>query len=211
MAEPAHGSPPLVGEALDVLGLIDLIPEAGLGRLRPGIVAARMGLTVAEFEQRFGTVEGCYLKVFEAVSWNLEAEVVSAYGRGRCWRERMRAAAYAAARWLRDHPREARFVTVQILGAGPMAVAVRERRLEAAVELIDSGRECLDDPAAIGREVAVAVAGAIQGLLVQEFFRGRGTAQAEAFVPQLMYVAVRPYLGRGAALEELSIPPPPEP
>jgi hypothetical protein len=209
MAERPH-SPALVDWPIDAPRLIDLVLEAGFGNLRVATVAARMGLTCAEFEQRFGTVENCYLRVFEDVWKSLEAEVFEAYESRLCWRDRVRAAAYAAARWLRDHPQEIRFAAVEMLSAGPMAVAVRERRLEGLVDLIDRGRECLDEPDAVGREVAVAILGAVQGLLLQELHRGRGTANAEAFVPQLMYMAVRPYLGEQAALEELSWPPPPE-
>jgi hypothetical protein len=36
-------------------------------------------------------------------------------------------------------------------------------------------------------------------------------ARAEDVVPDLMFVAVRPYLGHEAAREELSIPPPRDP
>jgi hypothetical protein len=37
----------------------------------------------------------------------------------------------------------------------------------------------------------------------------RGTRQPpEDFVPELMFLAVRPYLGNRVALEELGIPPP---
>jgi hypothetical protein len=62
----------------------------------------------------------------------------------------------------------------------------------------------------MGRGVAEGVIGSIYGLLVKELQDGDGVAAAEGYVPEMMYLAVRPYLGHDVAREELSIPPPPE-
>ncbi len=187
--------------------LIDLAIDRGIDQLSIAEVAKRTGFDTAEFERRFGSLENCYLQLFEEVWSSLEAEVVSAFQSQSEWRDQVRTAAYAAARWLRDHPRQVRFAAVEMLTAGPMAQAVRERQLERMVDLIDRGRQCLPDPDAIGREVAVALFGGIQGVLLQELHRGHGTAAAETVVPQLMYMTVRPYLGEEAAREELEMSP----
>jgi AcrR family transcriptional regulator len=190
--------------------LLDLALDCGIDRLSAARVAELTGMQEAEFERRFGSLENCYLELFEEVWSSFEAAIMSAYESRSEWRDQMRAAAYAAARWLRDHPRQVRFAAIEMLTAGPMAQAVRERHLEGMVDLIDRGRRCLPDSNAVGREVAIMVMGAVQGLLLKELRQGRGTADAEAAVPQLMYMAVRPYLGEDAAREEIGMPPPAE-
>jgi hypothetical protein len=70
------------------------------------------------------------------------------------------------------------------------------------VEMVDGARSELDDPDSIPRSEAEAVVGAIyEGLLgvVSEGDLERLTEH----VPQLMYIAVLPYLGVEAAEEEL--------
>ena len=74
--------------------------------------------------------------------------------------------------------------------------------------MIDAGRRELDDPESMGRSAAEGVFGSIYEALVKEQQAGKGTEAAYEFVPELMYIAVRPYLGHDAAREELSIPAP---
>ena len=54
----------------------------------------------------------------------------------------------------------------------------------------------------------IAIGGVAETLRRQQ--EGTLTADAVAIVPEMMYAAVRPYLGEEAARAELSIPPPPD-
>lgn len=85
-----------------------------------------------------------------------------------------------------------------------MAQALRDRYLQRIVDLIDQGRADMDDPEALGRGVAEGVCGAIYSFLIHELQKdAAGIRTPEEFVPDLMYIAVRPYLGHAAAQEEL--------
>ena len=126
------------------------------------------------------------------------------------WPDRLRAAAYSAARYIQARPVQTRFDMVQMLEVGELAQAYRDRMLGRIVDLIDQGRQELDDPESMSREVAVSVFGSIYQSLLKEL-RGRAEpAAVETFVPQLMYIAVRPYLGHDVASEELRLPAPPD-
>ena len=81
--------------------------------------------------------------------------------------------------------------------------------LQRFVNLIDAGRAELPDPNAVGRGVAESAFGAIFERLVRTASRGDDVGRARDFVPSLMYLAVRPYLGHAEAMKEFSIPPPP--
>ena len=98
---------------------------------------------------------------------------------------------------------------IQMLGVGDMAQAYRDRYLGEIVNLIDEGREELPDPDSMSRDVAIGVFGSIYQFLLRELEGGREPVTAESFVPQLMYIAVRPYLGHDAAREELTVEAPP--
>ena len=175
------------------------------------MVIERSGVARAEFDRHFAGKEDCYMQLFWEYTGAFDREVFGAYRAEAQWRDAVRACAYAAARYIRDHPREVACGVTLMFTAGDLAQAYRENHLQRIVDLIDAGRQELDDPDSMTRGVAEGVIGSIYQLLVRELQSGNGTGSAEDFVPDLMYLAVRPYLGNQAALEELSIPPPPEP
>jgi len=190
--------------------IMDLVLANGVEAITAGMVIERAGVDVAFFEREFGTLEDCYVKVYEENTEAFEQVVDAAFASRYSWRDGLRASAYAAARFIRDHPREVRFGVVQMFSAGERAQLSRERLLHRMVDLVDLGRQELDDPDSMSRGVAESAIGSIYTQLITDLQAGRGTGGAESFVPDLMYVAVRPYLGHEAAAEELTIPPPPE-
>jgi AcrR family transcriptional regulator len=190
--------------------VVDLMVECGYEAMSVEMVAERASLGPADFERHFEDLEGCVLEVYWHYTDAFTEMLFAAYEAESSWREGFRAAAYAAARWIRDHPRIVDFGTVQMFSAGLMAQAQRASHLQRMVDLIDAGRQELDDPDSVGRGVAEGVFGSIYEFTVKEVQSGHGTRNAEEFVPDLMFIAVRPYLGHRAAREELSIPAPPE-
>jgi AcrR family transcriptional regulator len=165
----------------------------------------------AEFDRHFKDLEDCMLQVYWHHTDEFTDEVRGAFDSEDRWRDGLRAAAYTAARWVRDHPGIVNFGTVQMFKAGLMAQAQRESHLQMMVDLIDAGRQELDDPDSMTRATAEGVFGSIYEALVKEQQARKGTKSAIEFVPELMYIAVRPYLGHDVAREELSMPAPPEP
>lgn len=196
-------------EALMVT-VVELMAADGYEALTPESLAARAGVEVAVFERYFASVQDAVLQVYWRYTDEFTDLLLAAYGTEERWRDGLRAAAYAAARWIRDNPTVVRFGTVRMFSAGLMAQAQRESHLQRLVDLIDGGRQELEDPDSVGRGVAESVFGSIYEFLVREVQSGGGTRGAESFVPELMYIAVRPYLGHEAAREELTIPAPPE-
>jgi AcrR family transcriptional regulator len=190
--------------------VVDLMIERGYEGMSVDLVVARAGIDRAEFDWRYDGLEDCVLKVYWWYTDAFTEAVVASYEGEDSWRDGFRAAAYAAARWIRDNPRIVNFGTVQMFGAGLMAQAQRTSHLQRMVDLIDAGRQELDDPDSVGRGVAEGVFGSIYEFTVREVRAGNGPKSALDFVPELMYIAVRPYLGAAAAREELKIPAPPE-
>jgi AcrR family transcriptional regulator len=191
-------------------GMIDLVIEGGNESATAAAASERAGVDVATFDRYFEGVEDCILQAYWKHTDEFTARVEAAFGAEESWRDSLRAAAYEAARYIRDNPRIVRFGTVQMFQAGPMAQAQRESHLQRMVEMIDAGRQELDDPDSLGRGVAEGVFGSIYSHLVKDVQAGKGTKAAEDYVPELMFIAVRPYLGQEAAMEELTIPAPRE-
>lgn len=193
-----------------VAALVALVAEQGYGATTVRQLLERAGVSRADFRRLFAGKQACFLAVYDEIAESFAAAVFVAFEREGEWREGLRAAAYAAARWVGEHPREARYATVETMMAGEFAVARREATLRRFVDLVDAGREQLEDPDSVSRAMAEGVVGGILGTLTRNMRRG-ARARPEDFVPELMFLAVRPYLGQEVAREELGIPPPPEP
>jgi hypothetical protein len=80
---------------------------------------------------------------------------------------------------------------------------------ERIVDLIDAGRVESDDPDSVPRDIATGAFGSVYEFLVKQFHDGADISRLERYVPDLMYLAVSPYVGHDRAREELLIPPPP--
>jgi hypothetical protein len=153
-------------------------------------------------------------EVIQAGSDELLARVAVAYQEEDRWRDRLRAVAYTMLRFLQEDPIRARAMTVEVLSAGDRAQLIRDAGMQALIELIDHGRQELDDPDSMSRATAEAIGGAIYNRMhvaVEDGKLEHEQDYLEHMVPELMYIAVLPYLGTEAAMEELHIPPPPLP
>ncbi len=189
--------------------MIELVLERGVDAVDVDALCREADIELAAFEREFADLQDCALQVFLANIAEFDRVVRGAAPEGP-WRDRLRASAYAAAHYVRDRPRSTRFDMTTILELGSLAQAHRDRYVSHLVDLIDEGRLELADPDAVSRSAAEGVFGSIYGLLARELVGEGRTERAEEVVPQLMYLAVRPYLGEEAAREELSIPAPPE-
>lgn len=124
------------------------------------------------------------------------------------WPDSLRAGAYAQARWIAAHPEEVRFMMLETLWASELTGALRDQFLAEYTAMIDAGRAVAPDPDAVPPLAAESVIGAIIQVLARYSSGQAAQRDPVAAVPEMMYLAVRPYLGEEAARRELSIPPP---
>jgi AcrR family transcriptional regulator len=188
--------------------VLELVDEHGVDGTTVEMVLERSGLDRAAFYRHFSDPLDCFVQIYIANMEEFDRVVYEAAERHGRWRDRLRAAAYASAWWIEEHPLQTRFDMVHMLCAGDIAQAYRDRHFERIVDLVDEGRSELDDPASMSREVAIGVFGSIYQSLLKQTHERREVRAVESFVPELMCIAVRPYMGHEAAMEELSIPPP---
>jgi AcrR family transcriptional regulator len=189
---------------------IDLVVERGLGEVEVDAICRRAGVEPAGVESEFDGIADLTLRIYLANIAEFDRTVFAAADPADPWRGRLRTTAYAASRYVRDRPRSTRFDMIAMLGGGDLVQAHRDRYVRRIIDLIDEGRQEAADPQQLSPALAEAIFGSIYQLLARELVgAGRGS-DPEQVVPQLMYLAVRLYLGDEAAREELTIPAPPE-
>ena len=191
--------------------IVDVVVERGYARASIDSILKRAGVGRAEFDRHFTGKEDACVQTFEAISTRCNGRILGAYREAEgSWRDRIRAAAYEIARVFRDSPREGRFCVYELVRAGGFARERRATDLELYADILDEGRREMADADSLPDSTAHRVVGSIVLILIRQL-SGDEFPAPELFVPELMYVAVFPYLGPEAALEELSSLPPGEP
>jgi hypothetical protein len=188
--------------------IVDLLPEVGAAKLEVGVLCARARVPEEVFRRNFASLEDCWLWTFEFHARRFDRRVLGAFNSEDSWRAGLRAAGYEAARFMDEEPAILRFGVGAMLAAGERAQLLREAQQQRMVDLLDAGRWGVDGVGEGSRAKAEASFGAIYQTVVGELTRGGPRRSAVDYVPELMFVAVRPFLGREAALEELRTPMP---
>jgi hypothetical protein len=141
-------------------------------------------------------------QAFAVVCDRFDRHLLPLYLSPQPWRPRMRAVAYAAARYCREHPAEIDF-GIAAVSRNPRA-PLGERSLRLHIGEIDSVRREMADPDRAPKAAAEFVVGAFLELVMRSHAAG-SYEEMEAGVPQLVYRANELYIGVEAAEEELLI------
>ncbi len=189
--------------------IVDEVAERGYAATTVSGVIARAGVRREGFDRRFTDLEDAALRTFEAFIVDFERRIGSAFNAEADWRSALRAAAYETADWMAANPNLVRFGTVEVLEMrSEMARVRREEITIFSARLIDAGRLEAPDPAAVPDSAAVVAIGSIIQMVTYRLQQGIDL-DAHSTVREMLYAAVRPYLGEEIAREELTLPRPP--
>jgi AcrR family transcriptional regulator len=204
---PAGRSPDPFADPV-ATALVEIVAERGYEATDVDAVLTRAGITMTEFRRRFADKEDCVQQVFEGFIEDFLTQVRGAFEAEERWPTSLRAAAYATTDWIDDHPDTARFGMVDVLAARNEMIRVRREEIFVyCAGLIDAGRALAPDPATVPESAAVMAIGAVVQIVARRMQTGEDL-ELGRLVPELMYGAVRPYLGEEAARAELSAPRP---
>jgi len=187
--------------------MVELTSECGYDDAGVEAIAARAGGSVEEFEVLFPTKLACAVAALEELAASNLRAVRGAFDREERWPDSLRAAAYAHGEWILSHPREARFGMLETLWASELTRAVRDDLFGEYIAMVDAGRAVAIDPEAIPAHTAEGVVGSIAEVTARRLGR-EVDRKVLAVIPEMMYLAVRPYLGEAAARRELVAPAP---
>jgi AcrR family transcriptional regulator len=190
--------------------MIDLCVEHGYVNVTLSMVLERAAVSEAAFRENFDDLEDCFCSVMEAQIGIAGEQVLAAYAGEQGWQRQMRAAARALLDYVLEDLKRAHFVCVEVVYAGDRAKLIRDQLMQAFFLLIDQGRQEMPDPDLLTPFTAEAIGSSIY----QRMQNALANDQLEEFensIPEMMYLAVLPYLGAEAAEEELAAPPTPLP
>jgi AcrR family transcriptional regulator len=187
--------------------MVDLASERGYEAVGIGEVAERAGGSVAEFKSLFPTKLACAVAILEGIAESNLRAVRGAFDSEPSWPDSLRAAAYAHAEWILDNPKKMHFGLLETLWASELTGALRDHLFGEYIAMVDAGREAASDPGSIPPFTAEGVVGAITEVIVRRLGETEDLRLVD-LVPEMMYLAVRPYLGEETARRELTVPGP---
>ncbi|HWJ43015.1 MAG TPA: TetR/AcrR family transcriptional regulator [Solirubrobacterales bacterium] len=187
--------------------MVDLACERGYDAVALADIAGRAGGGMAELEAVFPTEVACAVAVLEGIAESNLRVLRRAFAGEPAWPDSLRAAAYAHAEWIVENPRKMHFGLLETVWASELTAALRDHLFAEYVAMIDAGRGAAQDPGSIPAHTAEGVVGSITVVIARRLGQERGGELVD-LVPEMMYLAVRPYLGEEAARHELTLSPP---
>lgn len=172
----------------------------GYAAMTVSSVTAYASVSRKTFYEQFADREDCFVAAYELLVERALAGVESAYAVEAPWPERLRAALAWALTALAARPQEARVAFVEVLVAGPRALAARDRALQGLAALFVPGFDVAADAAAIPASMPLAIAGSFAELIAAHVRRD-AVAELPWLLDDLLFCALAPFVGPLAAAE----------
>jgi AcrR family transcriptional regulator len=181
--------------------MIEVVAARGYPETRVVDVIRVAGVSRKTFYELFDSKEDCFLAAYDVLLDNLLGESGEAFESklGNPWSERISAALERLLQHLAEHPEEARFAIVEVLAAGPKALARRDAALRQFTGFLEAGRS--ETSVELPGITSLAVAGGINELLYSEILHG-AISRLPSRLPDLMFWVALPFLGAEGASAE---------
>ena len=181
--------------------MIEAVSERGYPETRVVDVIGVAGVSRKTFYELFESKEDCFLAAYDVLFENLLEDATDAFESksGEPWAERIGIAIEALLEHLATHPDEARFAIVEVLAAGPKALARRDAALRQFTGFLESGRS--ESSVDLPGITSIARGRRHQRAALQRDPPRRRRPPSQP-PPDLMFWVTLPYLGAEAAAAE---------
>jgi AcrR family transcriptional regulator len=181
--------------------MVEVVAERGYPETRVVDIIEAARVSRKTFYELFSDKETCFLAAYDEALGALYRGTSAAFSSApkAAWAERIRNALAAFLGMMAARPATAKFCVVDVLAAGPRALARRDAAVRQFAGFIETGRaeSALELPAA----TALSLAGGINELLYSEIIHGAGV-QLPARLPEIIFWVTQPFLGSDAAQAE---------
>jgi len=181
--------------------MIEVVAERGYTETRVVDVISLAGVSRKTFYELFDSKEDCFLAAYEALLASLLSGTKDGFESKPLgpWSEQIEAGLKAMLEHLAAHPDEARFAIVDVLAAGPKALARRDAALREFTGFIDEGRA--ETSVELPGITALSLAGGVNEMLYSEILNG-DTERLPSRLPDLMFWITLPFLGSDGAVAQ---------
>lgn len=173
---------------------VDVVAERGYPVTRVVDIIQRAGVSRKTFYELFGDKEDCFLAAFDIAAGLLLKVSDDGYQADpdAPWPERIRHGLGNFLDILAARPAAAKMCLVDVLAAGPKALARRDAVMRQFTHYIEQGRA--ETSVELPGMTSLALIGGVYELLYSEILHG-ATARLPARLPDILYWVVHPFLG----------------
>jgi len=155
-----------------LVGMAETVAEHGYAATPVAEVLKAAGVSRRTFYEQFADKEDCFLAAYDAVVALCTERLVAAYHGEGAWEDGIARAYEALLETLAAEPAFAHLSVVDVLAAGPRALARRDAVLRRFARFIDYTRERAEVAATPPGLVAQAIVGGIHELVYSQIVRG---------------------------------------
>jgi len=180
-----------------------VVSERGLGAMQTSDIAAKAEISLSTFYEHFTDKTDAVLATIEMSGAQMMASAVPAARRAASWEMGVKALYEAMCAYFAGEPAMAQLAAVGVYGAGPGALARRDRVIDSLAEMLAPGFEANPEAPAVAAEAAAATAYA----LIREQVRRKGPQSLSAIVPLATYITLVGFVGPDRAYAVAGNPP----
>lgn len=167
------------------------VAENGYGAMSTDDIAARASISLSTFYENFADKRDAVLAALEMSGAQIMALAVPAARRASDWQEGVRALYEAICAYFAAEPAMAELATVGVYGAGPPALARRDRVIDSLAAMLAPGFEEEPKAPAVSAEASAAAVYA----LMRRQVRSKGSQRLAEVVPLATYITLVPFVG----------------
>lgn len=159
------------------------------------VAAAKVG--VGSFYDLFDNKPDCFVQAYERIVAEARERIAAAIPAEAGWPEQACAALRALLELIEAEPVRAKVALVEVQTAGPEALTRHEETVDSVIPLLARGRAENPALAELPSHLEEAIVGGLAWLLQQRLAQGEFEG-VEAHLPDVLEIAVVPYIGREA-------------
>jgi AcrR family transcriptional regulator len=181
--------------------VVEVASGTGYGGLTVRDVIMRAGVSRRTFYEHFENKEQAFLAAYELVVTRLAEEVGASSSQGKTWCERISLGLATFLDRLSSDPALAHLCVVEVLAAGPAALAGRAAAMDAFRTFLEPGIEEGPPGLPIPALAAETAIGGVYEVIYTIVLQGR-TAELPLLQPDLLQIVLLPFVGAEAAAAE---------
>jgi AcrR family transcriptional regulator len=180
------------------------VRDRGYSAMRIEDVIAIAGVSRRTFYDHFGNKEDAFLAAYDQVVRQLTKEVELAFRGTDAWPRRVSRALASFLTQLADEPALAHVCIVEVLAAGPSALARRAAALQRFQAFVDPRRSEGGPPLVVSPLAVETVIGGIYEVVYSRVVEQR-TDELPGLLPGLLYAVLLPFVGDEVATAEAAL------
>jgi AcrR family transcriptional regulator len=181
--------------------MIRVVGHKGYKATSVADVIAEADVSRTTFYKHFEDKHECFLAAYDLLVEQVMEEVVANCDGEQTWVERVRVGLSTIVEMFALDPALARTAIVEVAAAGGEARRRHWNAIARFTEFLEDGEE-LAEGRELPENIALMAAGAVSGLIFDELLTGRAERLPQ-LLPDLLFALLVPYIGPGAATEEM--------